>query len=372
MLVASPGQPVAIVTDWQSKSDRDLDLSARREGPHVLHLWHLGRQAIGRGYYHTTRIALFRYGTTPDRREVAQARIALRQYLDDHAPERVVVIPTPDAQLSEGASAVTGTVCWSALGAPDSLGAMRLTHWRRGPTSVVPIYPIARRVKELQMYASAMALQRVTGPILDPACVVTEVGLPMVAALGELAGKPLAVDLEFVPGRDIVTAINVSDGRVAVSLPYHAYIPYAHQEAEPSLDSYVYGRDVRQCVADLLAAPSVKYCHNFVADVPLLYKLGFEVGGKVLDTFAAHAVAFPELPHGLQAAAASLANVPPWKSVYKPTVGVGVGRDDDEYWVADPKGLREYGAKDAFYTWHLAQHVLPWVGIDPHTGAKHG
>lgn len=370
MLVAKAGQPVVIVTDWQNKSDRDLDLSARREGAHVLHLWRLGRAAIGRGYYHTTRIALFRHGSTPDRREVAQARVDLRRYLDDHKPERLVVVPTPDAQLGEGASAVTGTICWGALAAPDSLGAMRLAHWQRGPTTVVPIYPMARRVKELQMYASAMALQRVTAPTIQPAVVVTEVGLPMVAALGDLVGKPLAVDLEFVPGRDLVTAINLSDGRTAVSLPYHAYTPYAHQEAEPSLDSYTYGGDVRELVDQLLAAPTVKYCHNFVADLPRLYKLGFTVGGKVLDTFASHAVAFPELPHGLQLAVASMVNVPPWKSMYKPTVASGVGRDDQEFWVADPLGLRDYGAKDAFYTWHLAQHVMPWVGINPTTGEK--
>lgn len=370
MLVANAGQPVVVVTDWQSRSDRTLDMSERRAGPHVLHLWRLGRRALGQAFYHTTRIALFQHGTMPDRREVAQARIALRRYLDDHTPERLVVVPTPDAQLGEGASVVTGTVCWSALGAPDSLGAMRLAHWRRGSTSVVPIYPMARRVKDLQMYASAMALRRVGAPALEPSTTVTDVGLPMLAALGSLAGKPLAVDLEFVPGRDVVTAINLSDGCTAVSLPYHSYTPYAHQEAEPALDSYTYGVDVRAEVAKLLAAPTVKYCHNFVADVPLLYKLGFTVKGRVLDTFAAHAIAFPELPHGLQAAAASLANVPPWKSLYKPSVGTGVGREDEEFWVADPAGLRDYGAKDAFYTWHLAQHVLPWVGIDPRTGEK--
>ena len=370
MLVANGGQPVVIVTDWQSRVDRELDMSERRHAPHVLHLWRLGREALGRNYYRTTRIALFGHGTTPDRREVARARAALRDYVSVATPAHLFVIPTPDAQAGEGASAVAGTVCWGALGAPDALGAMRLAWWRRGATTVVPLYPIARRAKELQMYATAKALQGATGQMLEPASVTVEVGLPMVATLRHMTGLPLAVDLEFIPGRDTVTAINLSDGVRAVSLPFHAYVPRGHEESEPALDSYTYGDDVREVVTKLLAAPTPKYCHNFVADVPLLYKLGFSVGGEVLDTFAAHAIAFPELPHGLQMAAASVANVPPWKSLYRPKDTHGLNKDDADYWTADPLALRDYGAKDAFYTWHLAQAVMPWVGVNAVTGKK--
>ena len=220
------------------------------------------------------------------------------------------------------------------------------------------------------MYASAKALQGIGGSVLKPHHIEIEVGLTMVAALGAMVGKPLAVDLEFIPGRDTVTAINLSDGLRAVSLPFHAYTPRGHEQAEPALESYTYGADVHELVGQLLAATTPKYCHNFVADVPRLYKLGFQVGGLIMDTFAAHAIAYPELPHGLQVAAASVARVPPWKSLYKPGDTQGLNRDDADYWTADPLALRDYGAKDAFYTWHLAQAAMPLVGMDPTTGSK--
>lgn len=365
--------PLVIATDWRSRSDADLDIAEPEGRPHVLHMWRLGAEALGaRRYTRANRTALFDHGDIPPRASVTDARETFAWWIKKQRPERVIIIPTPSAQLGEGVSAIGGTACWTALHPPDSLEAMRLTFWRyNAHTEVMVGFPIARRAKQVQLWAMAQAMRRAaTEKTLECSELRTEMSELSACVLYNMRDKPLAVDLEFVPGRNIVTAIGLSDGMRAVSIPWHSYVPRGHEERELGIADYPH--DPAAYIVDelknLLRAATPKYCHNFVADVPLLRRLELEVGGPVCDTFAAHAIAFPELRHGLQAAAASLLPVPPWKSLYRPSDLRGLGRDDEEFWIADPKALRDYNAKDAFYTWHLAQRVLPLVGCDPTTG----
>ena len=366
MYVQGRPSPVVIVTDWRTRSDAELDVSQGGEH-HVLSQWELGRQALGQAYRHTTRIALFDYDTTPSETQIANARTAWLDYLETHKPDRVIVLPTPSASMGEGASAIGQTVCWQALKAPDSLDALRLCLWERGASNIMPLYPVARRTKQLQLWANACAMRRATRDdvLLPPTPPAIYPGPYALEALKGMAlhKRPIAIDPEFVPSLDLVTAINLSDGDLLVSMPYHAYWPTGGEHKEPALVDHPDGAEILELMRGLIGSDTDKYCHNFVADVPLLQTLGFEVGGKVHDTFAAHAVALPELRHGLQAAAATLLPIPPWKSLYKPRDPRGITRDDVEYWTSGPELLRDYGAKDAFYTWHLAQAVLPIIGV---------
>jgi len=190
-------------------------------------------------------------------------------------------------------------------------------------------------------------------------------GLPMLSMLESMHGKPLAVDLEFNPSADIVTAIGVSDGEHAVSIPWDRYRPRNTEVDELGLSDYgPIRRDIRRVLRKLLKAPTAKIAHNFVADIPRLERRGFIVSGDLHDTFAAHAIAWPELRHGLQHAVASVVPCPPWKSLYRPArLARGITREDAEFWTADPLALRRYNCRDAFYTLHLARHILPHVGV---------
>lgn len=265
------------------------------------------------------------------------------------------------------ANALKGTQCWNALHAPDTLDAMRGTRWLWQPgTEVTPLYPMAKRVKELQRWTMALWLRARGMHTLqlteDKLCI--HPSLRMLKMLDSMGGRPLAVDLEFNPTTDIVTAIGLSDGRTAVSVPWDRYTPRNNETPERGLADYPrLRRDLHRSLRALLAAGTTKVAHNFVADIPRLEKRGFEVNGTLHDTFAAHAIAFPELRHGLQHACASVLPIPPWKSLYKPSrLARGITRDDAEFWIADPLALRAYNTRDAFYTWHLASAVLPHVG----------
>jgi hypothetical protein len=354
-----------IITDWRLKTDGELDESEPNHAPHVLGFWKFGRWCMGRAWHNVTRIALFDYGEQPSNAEAALRRAKLVAWLHERKPTRVYVVPTPDSTMGAESVALKGTHCWQALRAPDTLEAMRGTRWRLNEeTEVVALYPIAKRVKELQRWVMANWLRAHRMPTLELTDGYAEIhpGARMVGFLEAMRGQPLAVDLEFNPSNDIVTAIGLSDGVRAVSIPWDRYLPRNNEEWERGLHEYAEHKSIVTLLRELLAADTIKVAHNFVADIPRLEARMFKVGGKLHDTFAAHAIAFPELRHGLQHAAASLLPCPPWKSLYKPShLNRGLTRDDAEFWIADPHSLRSYNCRDAFYTHHLARAVLPHV-----------
>lgn len=366
MFVSRGDNGVAILADWRFKTDRELDESEPERAPHVNAFWKLGRWSMGRAWHRTTRIALFDHGEEPSNAEAAHRRAKLIEWLQERRPHRVYVVPTPDSTMGAEGVALKGTHCWQALRAPDTLDAMRGTRWRfNAHTEIVPLHPIAKRVKELQRWTTANWLRAhgMRTLEIDPAQAIIEPGDKMMDALDRMWGAPLAVDLEFNPSADIVTAIGLSDGERAVSVPWDRYLPRNNEEWERGLHEYDCHKGVVHLLRRLLAADTVKVAHNFVADIPRLEARMFKVGGKLHDTFAAHAIGFPELRHGLQHACASMLPVPPWKSLYKPShLARGLTRDDAEFWIADPHALREYNCRDAYYTWHLARAVLPHVG----------
>ena len=365
MYVSRGDTRTVIVTDWRLKTDGELDASEPQHGPHVLAFWKLGRFALGRGWARTTRIALFDHGEKPSNAEAAHRRAKLVAWLHENQPERVYIIPTPDSTMGAEATALKGTHAWAALRAPDTLEAMRGTRWRfYKDTEVIALHPIAKRVKELQRWAMVNWLRahRMPTLVLPHECSIIDPSPAMIFALESMRGRPLAIDLEFNPSSDIVTAIGLSDGHMGVSIPWDRYLPRNNEEWERGLHEYREHKGIVHELRALLAADTPKVAHNFVADIPRLERRMFKVNGKLHDTFAAHAIAYPELRHGLQHAAASVLPVPPWKSLYKPSrLARGLTREDAEYWTADPRALRAYNTRDAFYTWHLARAILPQV-----------
>lgn len=365
MFIARGSTRLAIVTDWRQKSDADLDAEQGRHD-HVLELWKLGRFALGPDYNACTRIALFDYGAKPRAHDAALERARLVAWIIEHRPEAVLIVPTPDSTMGAEAQHLKGTQCWQALRAPDTLDAMRGTRWLYNErTRITALFPIARRIKELQRWQSVQWMRAWAMPTLDLGPRAIYPGAKMLRLMEAMRGKPLAVDLEFHPGKDIITAIGLSDGEHAVSIPWDRYTPRNTDTVERGLKSYGEAEQVMALLTELLGAPTAKFAHNFTADIPRLEGRGLQVHGELHDTFAAHAIAFPELRHGLQHAAASLLPVPPWKSIYRPArLSKGITRDDAEFWTADPLALRLYNCRDSFFTWHLAKAVLPYVEVN--------
>lgn len=373
---------LVIATDWRSKSDRQLDF-AERGYTHVLEYWKFGKEVLGkREWDRTTRVALFDHGATPTAEDAAQARREWTQFLNIEVPRCVVVLESPgkgqQADKWEEDKPLSGTNVWQALGAPDSMKDMRGTFWDSHGLGCGPILaavPVFKRTKELQKWALARWLQwalRMNRAGEDSVTLATcprksiTPGKEMYDHLLLMVGKPLAVDIEAISSKDLITAIGVatvSDG--AVSLPWDPYVPYLETEMEPGWEGYpVWGPRCHGLLCTLLGDPQTpKIFHNYKFDVGELRDAGVTVNGSIHDTMAAHMIAYPELRHGLQHACASLFPSRPWKSTFHPKVGPGITRDDPEWWM--PKGvrLRGYNGDDSFFTALAAQDLLPAVEV---------
>ena len=366
MKVANPGHPLVVVSDYTLPTDLGLDESEPQGAPHVLDMWQFGRHVLGRAWHSTTRVALWHPTDKPTVKQAQQRRDDFVCWLITSGCKALFVLPTPDSTMGGPATPLRGSQAWQALSPPDALDAMRGTRWQRDGIEVTVGFPMARRAKELHRWCNARWLRALAAPTLHPGEGRTSImpGPQMLRLMGDMAAKPLAIDLEFHPGDDIITAVNLSDGDAAISMPFDGYYPRNNENFEPPLASYEHGPQVLETLRYLLAYPTAKIAHNFTADVPRLERRGLHVRGPLHDTFAAHAIAFPELRHGLQAAAATLLPIPPWKSLYKPKrLAKGITRDDTEFWTADPLALRSYGVLDGYYTLHLARAVLPHVGV---------
>lgn len=360
MIIDERDNRLVYVTDYRWKSDRELEDAGN--GQRVLAM---ARELNDWRSY--TRIALFDYHAKPGAIERAGAKVQLIEWLDKHHPRCTIVIPTVAMEEDDRAD----TVCWSAFGAPEGHGNMRSTFFEYSPLQyVTPIFGMSVFLKELQKWQNQETIQRAheiaTGLgsllycgrkiIFPDDSIIYRLKAPDILS-GCHHRKFIAVDIESIEGTNKITAVGLSDGEVAVSVPVDAYMPYGREMQEPGGTP-----EQLKALKEVLASDIPKVFHNHTFDVPRLQAAGFKVGGPIHDTFCAMAIAYPELAHGLQTSCAALLSVPPWKSVWHPKLP-GITREDIEYWICDPLGLRDYNADDAFYTWHLAAKVLPQVGI---------
>ena len=366
-----PTRGLVIATDYRSRHDSQLDEQKKlRCGDSVLDNFRIGRAALGeQGYYTITRIALFEHDATPTAQQRHAAKAEFLAWLKVNQPRVLFVIPNESGTvIARGA-----TLCWQALGAADSLGNMRGTLWEYASEQyAMAAHPNSPWLKQVQLWQQGCFLQR-AGRVAHGSVPVLQLpegrkhitpGAAMLEALKYMLreARPLAIDIETMMTGNLITAIGVSDGLSAVSIPHDEFMPHGGSELERGIRSYPQGSEHLALLQQLLSSSVVKFLHNFTFDIPRLEAAGFTVSGPIHDTMAAHAIAFPELRHGLQHAAADMLAVPPWKSLWHPKLP-GYTRDDEEYWICDPVALRTYNCDDCFYTWHLARAVLPCVGV---------
>lgn len=101
-------------------------------------------------------------------------------------------------------------------------------------------------------------------------------------------------------------------------------------------------------VREILANGAIKKAmHNGQFDMGVFQYNGIEVNGYEMDTLVAHAIAEPELPHGLSFVASQYFDYPRWKTKYK--------KGDDNY--ANSEENREYNIKDCWLTALIAEKL---------------
>ena len=367
MLIDRPahfGSQLVIVADANTNVDRQLREHEGR-GPYVLRDSKMGGEVLPKRWLEATRIALFEHGSTPDSAERAQARKDLVDWLEAHRPPCVVVLPTPSASMddNDAPGLGRGTMVWDALQPPDSIDSMRGCFWQWRPeTLVVPVYPLVPVIKEMQKIVmgrwlnAAHFIAEDKASVRRPAQVHIQDGDLMHNAMRQMRGRTLAVDIETIPNQDVITAIGLAAGDVAVSVPWDPYQPSGEREPQPGLPD----GETKELVRVLLAAPTAKVLQNGVYDLPQLRARGLAVNGEEHDTLALHAIAYPELRHSLQLACATELVTPPWKSIFKAGAWK---KDDPEFWYYRPEPLRNYNALDAYYTLILFQTLAPRMGV---------
>lgn len=390
LYVDRPKNPngMCIITDARFKYDKELQEA--QGGQPVLREWAFGKAALGQpAWASCTRIALYDYledteaaptglSTKRARTHVAGMRAAKRAELLSHLMENkysiIVVLQTRGAEVKSkddfgDAVGLKGTMCWSALDTPDSLPEMAGTVWESpygrvmgllNPVNHEYVHGEAIRRHLIGAHGLATGKAQVLEP--DPDMTGANNIIQRHGLLGELfcnltkdIDTPLAVDIESYSTDNLITAIGISDGVVSVSVPWDSFTPYGTSELE-------LGRSQAQerLVKNILASNCPKIFHNYTYDVPFLEAKGCPVGGTIHDTMALHGIVYKQWRHGLQRACATELLIPPWKSIWHPKhPPSGLSKDDAEWWILEPTALREYNAKDAFYTWHLA-NALAW------------
>jgi hypothetical protein len=358
MIIDRPAHPNGVwaVFDTRSLTDRQLQ-DAGATGNPVYRNNPLLRETFGREHANVTRIALFDHGVTPSANARRSASMALVEVLKQQCPAVVCVFPTPSSELTKEAQATKNTLAFAALKAPDSVKEMRGSFWEKFKgTSIVPMYPCVPVIDETckamnQRWARwAVAIARKEVTFINPQIMITQVDPASFAMLDAMRGKTLSVDIETIDSQGLITALGISAGSYAISLPYDRYQPAAPGlGVEAGIDEYgELGRIIKAKVVSLLAdSGTVKVGQNFLYDIRRLEARGLKIGGKIEDTLAAHAIVYPTLKHGLQLACATEFAVRPWKSIFKVP---GVKREDERFWRWEPAALRQYNALDSFNT----------------------
>ena len=172
--------------------------------------------------------------------------------------------------------------------------------------------------------------------------------LQLLLARGQ-AGAKISVDIESYMDGSVITCVGLSDGEVTVSVPWEEFKPHGTQRIEPV------DLGAKALATAVLGLSCPKVLHNGISfDGPLLAQHGTPMAGPLIDTYLMHGAIRNQYKHGLQAVAAELFLVPPWKSLHRKSVtATGLTLDDAEAWIQDPTELRRYNASDTFYTAHI-------------------
>jgi hypothetical protein len=393
---------LCLVADARLKSDQDQEL--HEGGKRVYDLWGFGRAACGPEWQRTMRVCLYDYGEdtaalnnahqialgqvqdskkmTKRKTFVAEQRKAKRaeliEFLEYYKPRCVVVLQTPSIQVEENLLSVHGTMCWDALSPPDSLLAMQGTCWDSHAHNFGPIVPLLNPMSFEYAWGwpirrwLLMAIKIAGGQMRPLTCshkffasrahakCTSNITEALVSLLhkARTGAAPIAIDIESYSPQNLITAVGVSDGITAISMPWEQFQPYGKEDIEPGLADSDLGALIKQ----VLATDTAKIFHNRAYDIPFLAAKGVPVNGECHDSMGMHREVYRQFRHGLQMACAIEFCVRPWKSEWNPKVK-GLTKSNPDYWICDPMKLREYNCDDAFNTWHLGKALAPKIGL---------
>lgn len=176
-----------------------------------------------------------------------------------------------------------------------------------------------------------------------------------------LAGSPITFDLETYSTDDIITCIGLSDGTVAVSVPWDSFIPHGQTYREAGCTA-----EEKQLVESIFRDARVVVGHNILAhDIPYLRRRGIQLPDRTFDTYLGHGVANTQLRHGLQAVVSYDFPVEPWKALH-----ICSAREsglDPAYeaaaWIQNPKELRAYNTQDTYFNALVAPLIAARCGV---------
>lgn len=339
-----------------------MELANHEGGVPVFERYGMGVASLGRHEWeHTARAALFNFHEKfPEDRKARKALFDKRKaelvaWLAEIKPRACIVLQTLSKTFED--SDLIGTTCWDAINGPGKITDAQGTAWLKGGCYYVPVlnyiqYDYVTRFYIRRWIRMACTLARGT---TRPLQCQEKIVQPEPRAAEILEGymhKPIiSVDLESIPSKGIITAVNLSDGRTSLSLPWEHYQVYPNGE-QPALEAYPGGIHIKRQILSLFANENVaKVGHNLVGfDTLELAKKGIAFRGRLEDTIIMHRMLHPQHRHALQIACATVLCVPPWKSMFKP---VAKSKDSDEFWSATPGALRDYGADDAWFSYKL-------------------
>lgn len=347
---------LALLVDARTKTCREID--------GCLDLWGVGNRYLGkREWKSTLRIALRDYGTKPwSMAEVREHKAEVDTIIKQAGITTVAMMQSP---LIPGVKTVHSA--WNMFGRAGSPYKWGGTVWQEDGLWRAPLlnpqsyeYAYGWLFQRWFVQALAVAKGRVR-PLPWPTRSIHP-SRDMVAYLHEIANDPGPIGFDIETGMDgkMISAIGLSTATHAVSIPWEEFRIAGTAEYSPGVGSHQFGPLVRDMALDILAADVPKVGHNATFDVLHLSKRGIKVGGELHDTLLMARVAYPQYRRGLQQAAAIEYCVSPWKSEYKKP---RLESKDEDIWLADPEGLREYNTLDAFVTRKLFDSLRHKVGI---------
>ncbi len=173
-----------------------------------------------------------------------------------------------------------------------------------------------------------------------------------------LREKPRIVGIDVeTQGIDPIFAklmcVGVSDGRVAISIPWETYRNNKYGEVPGCQDP-----EIRELYLAILADPDIKLSmHNGQHDMLSFKARGYEVEGFDFDTLLQHAAIAPQLPHDLEFCMTSIFPAEKWKSRFSGDTEL---KGSEKFTARNPKTLRVYNAKDCAAGHNLAV-VQEWL-----------
>ena len=320
----------------------------------VLREWGFGKACIGaQNWKQTLRCTLLDYGKyTLKSADLQKIRVQLQGVIKERNINTIVVLQS----LSAPGVKMTN-FAWN-LFKPGSPFNWAGTVLNQDGVNVCPIVNPANNEWAVHWlirrhFIQAFALSQGELKVRPwPDTLISTAGKFMENWLELLSKDYLAVDIETSTTKDIISCIGISDGKIAISVPWDDFVVAGTERWELGAS-----KEVKEAVQVILASNTTKIGHNFTFDVFNLRQRGIEVNGPLEDTLLMSHSIFPQFRKGLQQCAAMCFAIEPWKSLHKPpTVKKGVDK-----WLATPEATRLYNCKDAMATVWIYEKFQEWL-----------